>query len=110
MIESGVIYVTEAGGHPLGGPDVRVFDALTGLEKFHFTAYDPGFTGGVRVGATDRDVNGRDDVMTGAGPFPGGGTDVRILDGVTLTDLDRFFAYDFRFPIGVFVAGSRPRR
>jgi hypothetical protein len=64
-----------------GGPHVRVFDAGTGVEKFSFFAYDPDFTGGVRVAAGDVTGDGVADIITGA--RPGGGPQVRVFDGVT---------------------------
>lgn len=39
--------VTGAGAG--GGPNVKMFDGLTGAESASFLAYDPGFTGGVSV-------------------------------------------------------------
>ena len=52
-----------------GGPHVRVFatgPAFTGLrEAYGFYAYEPWFTGGVRVAAGDLDGDGRAEIITG---------------------------------------------
>jgi len=98
--------VTGAGLH--GGPHVRVFDGRTGATIAgplgSFMAYDPAFTGGVRVAAGDLNGDGRAGVITAAGP--GGGPHVRVLDGATGTELLGVFAFDPAFPGGAFVGGA----
>ena len=93
---------------PGGASHVRVFDGFTGNQLpgaiGSFLAYDPGFRGGVLVGAADVNGDGRADVVTGVGL--GGGPDVRVFDAVTGAELTGFFAYDPAFRGGVFVAGS----
>jgi hypothetical protein len=69
-----------------------------------FYAYAAAFTGGARVGAVDVNGDGRADVVTGIGP--GGGPAVRVLDGVTLAELDSFYAFDTALAGGIFVAGN----
>ncbi|HLW67385.1 MAG TPA: CAP domain-containing protein, partial [Gemmataceae bacterium] len=48
-----------------GGPDVKAFDGTTQNPLFSFFAYDPNFTGGVRVAAGDVTVHGYADIITG---------------------------------------------
>src|SRR5207302_530153 len=93
------------GAGPGGGPEVALFDAFTGVRTGGFFPYDVRFAGGVRVAALDRNNDGRDDVLTVAGP--GGGTDVRTADAVTLKTIDQFFAFDPRFTGGLYVSASR---
>jgi glucose/arabinose dehydrogenase len=97
-----------AGAGAGGGPDVHLVSGRTGRTLARFFAYPVGFTGGVTVGATDVTDDGRDELILGAGP--GGGPDVRILDGAALADLRRFFAFPAGFTGGIFVGGSRRRR
>jgi hypothetical protein len=66
------------GAGPGGGPHVRVFDRY-GYIWAQFFAYDWRFRGGVEVCAGDLDHDGRDEIVTGAGP--GGGPHVRIFNG-----------------------------
>jgi hypothetical protein len=68
-----------------GGPDVRVFDgaAPTAGPLAVFFPYDPGFRGGVYVAAGNVTGNSRADLVTGVGL--GGGPDVRVFDGGTLS-------------------------
>jgi hypothetical protein len=96
-----------------GGPHVRVFDGAALLrhqlaEIVGFFAYDPGFTGGVFVAASDLDGDGRADVITGTGT--GGAAHVRAFSGTTGGQLAvpgaSFFAYDPGFTGGVFVGGA----
>jgi len=87
-----------------GGPLVQVFDGVTGAVVFSLAAYDPAFTGGVRVAAGDVTGDGRAEIITGAGP--GGAPQVRVFDGATGDDVASFFAYDPAFTGGIFVAAS----
>lgn len=59
-----------------GAPQVRIFDYNTRVIG-GFMAYDERFRGGVRVATGDLDGDGRDEIVTGAGP--GGGPHVRIF-------------------------------
>jgi uncharacterized repeat protein (TIGR01451 family) len=86
-----------------GSPHVRVFDPLTGTQKFNFFAYDRSFLGGVRVAAGDVTGDGVPDIITGAGP--GGGPHVKVFDGETGTEVRSFFAFP-GFGGGVFVAAG----
>jgi hypothetical protein len=72
-----------------GGPHVKVFNAVTGMEIASFFAYDPGFLGGVYVAAGDVTGDGRADIITG--PGVGGGPHVKVFDGVTLQEVRSFF-------------------
>lgn len=86
-----------------GGPHIRTFDASGGPRRSFF-AYDPKFTGGVRVAAGDVDLlPGDDEIITAAGP--GGGPHIRVFheDG---GDAGSFMAYDPRFTGGVYVAAG----
>jgi hypothetical protein len=87
-----------------GGPDVRVFDAYTGQLVREFMAYDPRFTGGVRVAEADITGDGVPDIITG--PGPGGGPDVRVWDGATGNLVREFMAYMPSFTGGIFVAAG----
>ncbi len=93
--------VTGAGAG--GDPDVRVFDGSAKL-RFDLFAYDPRFTGGVRVAVGDVNGDGTSDIITAAGP--GGGPHVRVFDGQDGTPLDSFFAYNPAFFGGVCVAAA----
>ncbi len=91
---------------PGGGPHVRVFDGATGDPLAgplgNFSAYAPGFTGGVFVAAADINDDGHADIITS--PGPGGGPHVRLLDAATGTSRAEFFAYAPSFTGGVHVA------
>jgi subtilisin-like proprotein convertase family protein len=90
------------GAGPGGGPEVRVFSGADGTALQGFFPYDPNFHGGVRVSLVgDLNNDGLADLVTGAGI--GGGPHVQVLDGVTLSSLDSFFAYDPNFHGGVWV-------
>jgi hypothetical protein len=84
-------------------PHVKAFSSTSGAELASFFAFDPGFTGGVRVGAGDVDNDGLDDIITGAGP--GGGPHVKVFDGTTGASLHDFLAYEPRVT-SIFVAGG----
>src|SRR5581483_11425065 len=87
-----------------GGPNVAAFNGPDGSPLTSYFAYDPGFTGGVRVAAVDRNGDGRDDIISVAGP--GGGPDVRTVDPLTGDQVDDFFAYNVRFRGGLYVAAG----
>jgi hypothetical protein len=87
-----------------GGPHIRVFGSASSTPIREFLAYDGRFTGGVRVGASDVNSDGRQDILTG--PGPGGGPDVRGYDGTTGALLKAFLAFDPGFLGGVFVGGD----
>jgi hypothetical protein len=89
-----------------GGPHVKVFKTDGTLLGTGFLAYPAGFSGGVRVAACDFDGDGRDEIVTGAGP--GGGAHVRVFKvntaGIPVAELASFLAYPVEFTGGVFVA------
>ncbi|MDA2922673.1 S8 family serine peptidase, partial [Patescibacteria group bacterium AH-259-L07] len=85
-----------------GGPHVRVFDSA-GLPVSSFFAYDERFSGGVSVASGDVDGDGKDEIITGAGPS--GGPHVRVFD-LYGQPKGSFFAYDERFSGGVSVASG----
>ncbi len=93
------IIVAPASG---GGPDVRVFDGVTGQLVASFFAYYPAFTGGVNLAVGDVYGNGYDDIITGAGP--GGGPAVAVFDGKTDQLMQSYFAFSPSYTYGVSVA------
>jgi hypothetical protein len=90
-----------------GGPEVAVFNAA-GQRLLGFYAYEPAFTGGVRVAVTDPDGAGGQPGRIVTGPGPGGGPDIGVFDGSGGT-ITHFFAYEAAFAGGVFVAGGDVR-
>jgi hypothetical protein len=89
-------------------PEVRVYtwSGTALLESSRFLAYDPPFTGGVRVALSDIDGDGRSEIITA--PGPGGAPLVRIftpLDGVAREVL-AFHAYGSTFTSGLFIAAT----
>lgn len=89
-----------AGADAGGAPEVRVF--LGSSEVLRLAAYDPRFTGGVRVAVGDINGDQYPDVVTA--PGPGGGPDIHVFDGLTGNLSRQFFAFDPKFTGGVFVA------
>ncbi len=83
-----------------GGPQVKVFDGVSGLEVASFAAYDPGFRGGVSLDVGV--LNGREVIVTGSGP--GAAPVVKVFDGPTRQQLLSVTAYDPGFLGGVAVA------
>ena len=72
------LIITGAG--PGGGPQIRGF-SVRGIADYYpnnLFAYSQSFHGGVRVATGDIDRDGKDEIITGAGP--GGGPQVRIFE------------------------------
>src|SRR6266542_3224234 len=63
-----------------GQPRVKVYDAVTGQLSMNFLAFESSFTGGVRVATGDVTGDGVPDIIAAKGP--GGGSLVRVFDGV----------------------------
>jgi streptogramin lyase len=98
---------------PGGGPDIRVFDGVTGRMIDEFMAYDFRFTGGVFVAVGDVNGDGYGDIITG--PDSGGGPEVKVFDSSRLKQVNNlsepptlldFMAYSPFFPGGVRVAAA----
>ncbi len=83
-----------------GAPHVKIFQP-DGIELASFFAYSEQFTGGVFVAVGDMDLNGKSEIITGAGP--GGSPNVRVFNGGNATLLSSFFAFDQQFSGGVTV-------
>lgn len=87
------------------GPHVTVFDGATLAAVSSFFAYDPRYTGGVRVGTYDVNFDGHLDVLTGPGP---GAAPLFLARNATALDvLDSFVAFHPQYQGGLFVAGGR---
>jgi Tol biopolymer transport system component len=107
LVSSNEVLVT--GADAGGGPHVRVYDARNLTEEYGFFAYDPRFTGGVRVATADVNFDGVPDIITAAGP--GGGPHVRVFNGAAPAQqlpgaIGSFFAYSPMFTGGVYVAAA----
>ncbi len=103
------VLVTAAGAG--GGPHVILRtdtngDGTADAVTASFLAYDPSFTGGVRVAMGDFDGDGKDELVTAAGA--GGGPHIKVwkLDasGAVTGLIDSFMAYDPDFRGGAWVA------
>jgi uncharacterized repeat protein (TIGR01451 family) len=83
---------------------IRIF-AGDGSHIASFYPYDPRFAGGVRVASCDIDADGRDEIITGAGP--GGGPHIRVVKlfpGDRITEFLSFYADAPDYSGGVYVA------
>ncbi|QGJ71389.1 Hypothetical protein PBC10988_30940 [Planctomycetales bacterium 10988] len=95
-----IITAPDAGG----GPHVKVFSSADGSILHEFYAYDPGFTGGVRVALDDLTLDGFADILTA--PGPGGGPHVKAFNGIDLASLGEFYSGDPGNTSGLFIAGG----
>jgi hypothetical protein len=87
-----------------GGPHVLVFNGANAAGLFNFFAYPINFTGGVRVGTTDPNGDGRQDILVASGP--GTASTVRIFNGLNAAFLSEGPAFPGFFG-GAFVAGTK---
>jgi hypothetical protein len=99
-------------GQGTGSPSkVALRNGATGNSLGVITPFGRKFPGGVRVGLTDVNKDGRLDLVLGAGPSPAllhsrVGPSVLTFDGLTHQAIDQFFAFAKTFLGGVFVGGS----
>ncbi|MFM7098957.1 MAG: hypothetical protein ACKO16_16225, partial [Gemmataceae bacterium] len=93
-----------AGTDSGGGPVVMV--KFTDGSSISFFAYDPVYTGGVRVALGDLNGDGTNEVICGAGA--GGGPNVRVFTVTPsrATMVANFFAFEPVFKGGVYVAAG----
>jgi Bacterial Ig-like domain/Bacterial Ig domain/FG-GAP-like repeat len=91
--------VTGAG--PSGGPHVRVWNGADLTEVGGFFAYDPAFGGGVVVGLSDLDRDGKNEILTA--PGPGAPAQVRIWSGTGFSLWGEYLAAPPAFSGGVFI-------
>jgi len=92
-----------------GGPHVKRFAPIDGGPPAvgalnSFFAFDPSFTGGVRVAEGDVTGDGVPDYIAGAGP--GAAPEIRVIDGALGTIRSSFNAFESSFHGGVFVAAG----
>jgi hypothetical protein len=87
-----------------GGPHVRAFSGVNGAIIVEFFAYEPTFTGGVRVAVADMNGDGRYEIITT--PGPGRAAEVRVFDGISGAMLEAFQPYG-AFSGGAFIGGVR---
>jgi predicted outer membrane repeat protein len=90
-----------------GGSRVQVINANTGAILYDFLAFAPSFTGGVRVGLTDLNGDGQDDIICGAGGQVGSSPQVVVLDGTNPSHvLASLSPFGTNFTGGIYVAGG----
>jgi hypothetical protein len=87
-----------------GGPQVSIFSGKAGSLLTSFFATTPTFTGGIRVAAADLYGTGFADVIAVAGP--GGGPQVTIFDGRTMSVVNAFYGMTPTFTGGLYVAAG----
>ena len=75
-----------------GGPHIRIFNAKGYLFDPGFFSYDRNFRGGVNVACADLNNDGKDEIITGAGPS--GGPHIRIFDKIGHLIDPGFFAFN----------------
>jgi hypothetical protein len=94
--------ITGAGSS--GGPQVTVYSGSNFALIRNFFAYSSSFRGGVNVAAAVIGANTYADIITGSGN--GGGPQVKVFDGKSLSVVNSFFAYESSFQGGVYVAAG----
>jgi VCBS repeat protein len=91
------------GTGPGTAPEVRVFDGRSTNPIGEFFAFQPGFSGGVFVSATDLDRDGRAEIIAGSGAE--GPAALRVFKGLEGDVLVEYFAFGEEYQGGVWVAG-----
>jgi streptogramin lyase len=86
---------------PGGGPDIRVFDGITGKIDMEFYAFSPSFKGGVNIAVGNFTDDGYPDIVCAAAS---GTPEVKVFDGKDGSILYDFFPYTLKFTGGVRVA------
>ncbi len=87
-----------------GGPQVKLYDGVSGDEVQSFFPYEDSFRGGVNIGLGDVNRDGFEDLICGTGV--GGGPRVVVYSGQDGTKLMDFFAYESSFRGGVNAGGA----
>lgn len=64
----------------------------------------PGFTGEIRTAVGDLTGDGIPDIIAASGP--GGGPRIKVIDGVTLSTVYDFYAFESNFTGGLYVAAA----
>ncbi len=97
-------YITQTGVLGLGTGGLAYLDKADGTVLT--VNVFPGFTGGVRVASDNYAITGSDtlDLLAGAGP--GGGPNVKVINGNTGAVASSFYAFSASFTGGVFVASG----
>lgn len=96
------VRVFDANPGPGGTTHVKIFSGSSGGELRSFNAFDPQFTGGVRVAAGDIDGDGRDDIITGGGV----NGHVKVFSGSDGSAVRDFFAFGQNYNGGVRVGAA----
>jgi hypothetical protein len=97
--------VVYAVGWDMGqSPVVDVFDAANGTRVNRLNAFEPGFSGGVRVAVADVTGDKVPDVI--AVPGLGGGPVVRVFDGTSGAMVSNFYAFESSFRSGLNVSAG----
>src|SRR5262249_13922819 len=86
-------------------PTVKIYDQNHVTTPRLIAAYPTSQKKGVRVTVADLNGDGKYAILTALGP--GGNSEVRIFNGVSLAALDHFFAQAGSFAKGQFLAGSQ---
>jgi VCBS repeat-containing protein len=83
-------------------PIFRVLDGVTGVIKLEVEAYDSAFAGGMFISSGDFNGDNIPDIVTSAGA--GGGSHIKLFNGIDGKEIASFFAYDLSFLGGASVA------
>ncbi|MSR32394.1 MAG: trypsin-like serine protease [Gemmataceae bacterium] len=88
-------------------PIVQVYDAVNSQPTQPvktILAYNPAFSGGIRLALGDVNGDGFVDIITA--PGPGGGPNIKVFSGVDFSLINNFFAYEPEFTGGIYVGAG----